>query len=265
MRIFDGQTELSIPQWITVSSSSMSVKTQTGKVNALHGERLAGDDYYSVRLLKCSGTLITEDYPLVERERSRLHDMLSGRLLRVYRADTDDIFYECILDGQVSSTYYNGRNISKAFTMSCNLKTLQPFGYSSRMIKANRICEKKKIVLHGNGIVYPTVFFCRQKRYDKVLLACNGRSIALKNPVHLRNDESLFYSQCRLYINRNGTSEHIGMDRSGEAKAAKHLIDISSYMTDTGITLPLYLKAGENELTYHTDGTCIVLYHDVYK
>ncbi|MGP1595314.1 MAG: hypothetical protein ACTTH8_08750 [Treponema sp.] len=154
MRIFDGQTELFIPKWITVSSSSMSVKTQTGKVNALHGERLAGDDYYSVRLLKCSGTLITDDYPLVERERSRLHDMLSGRLLRVYRADTDDIFYECILDGQVSSTYYNGRNISKAFTMSFNLKTLQPFGYSSRMIKANRIYRKKKIVLHGNGIGY---------------------------------------------------------------------------------------------------------------
>ena len=191
--------------------------------------------------------------------------MLSGRLLRVYRADTDDMFYECILDGQVSTTYYNGRNISKTFTINFTLKTLQPFGYSSRMIKANRIYKKKKIVLHGNDIVYPTVFFCRQKHYNNVLLACNGRSIALKNPVHLRNDESLFYSQCHLYINRNGSNEYIGTDRSGEEGAIKKFIDISAYMTDAGITLPLYLNAGVNELSYHSGSTCIVLYHDVYK
>ena len=265
MRIFDGQTELPIPQWITVSVSTLSVKTHTGKGNGLHGDRLAGDEYYSSRVLKCSGTIITDDYPLVERERSRLYDMLAGRLLQVYRDDGDDLFYECILDGQINSSYYNGQAIAKAFTISFNLKTLQPFGYSRRMLKINRICEKKKIVRGGNAIVYPAVFFCGQKRYDKELLVCNGRSLALKNPVYLRNDESLFYSQCHLYINRNGSNEYIGADRSSEEGAVKKFIDISAYMTDTGITLPLYLKAGVNELTYHNGGACIVLYHDVYK
>lgn len=265
MRIFDGQTELSIPQWITVSASTLSVKTHTGKVNGLHGDRLAGDEYYSSRVFKCSGTIITDDYPLVERERSRLYDMLAGRLLQVYRDDGDDLFYECILDGQINSSYYNGQAIAKAFTISFNLKTLQPFGYSRRMLKTNRICEKKKIVRGGNAIVYPTVFFCGQKRYDKALLSANGCCLALKQPVYLRNDESLFYSECRLYINRNGTNKAIGTDRSGDAKAQKELIDISGCLTDDSITNPLYLKAGVNELTYQNGGTCIVFYHDVYK
>lgn len=265
MRIFDGQTELPIPQWITVSENTLSVNTHTGKANGLHGQRLVGDEYYSVRVFKCSGTIITDDYPLVERERSRLYDMLAGRLLQVYRDDDDDMFYECILDGQINSSYYNGQAISKAFTISFNLKTLQPFGCSRRMLKINRIYKSKKIIRSGNDIVYPAVFFCGQKRYDKELLVCNGRSLALKNPVYLRKDESLFYSQCHLYINRNGSNELIGTDRSSEEGAVKELIDISAYMTDTGITLPLYLNAGVNELTYHSGGTCIVLYHDVYK
>lgn len=265
MRIFDGQTELPLPQWITVSESTLSVKTNTGKVNGLHGDRLIGDEYYSSRVLKCSGTIITDDYPLVEKERSRLHDMLAGRLLQVYRDDSDQMFYECILDGSINSSYYNGQTISKAFTISFNLKTLQPFGCGRRMLKTNRIYQKKKIVVQGNDTVYPAVFFCGQKRYDKELLVCNGRSIALKNPVYLRKDESLFYSQCHLSMSRNGSNELIGVDRSGEQKTVKEFIDISAYMTDAGITMPLYLNAGVNELFYYSGGTCMVLYHDVYK
>lgn len=119
--------------------------------------------------------------------------------------------------------------------------------------------------MQGNDTVYPAVFFCGQKRYDKELLVCNGRSIALKNPVYLRKDESLFYSQCHLSMSRNGSNELIGVDRSGEQKTVKEFIDISAYMTDAGITMPLYLNAGVNELFYYSGGTCMVLYHDVYK
>jgi len=265
MRLFDGMTELTIPQWITVSSSDLSVKTHTGKANGMHGQRLIGDDYYSVRQFNCSGTIITDSYPLVEQQRSQLHDMLSGKLLRVYREDTDTMFYECMLDGQISTTYYCGNSISKAFTISFTLKTLHPFGCSSRMVKTNRIYKTKQIVQNGNDIVYPNIFFCGQKYYTKPLLSANGCYLALKQPVYLRNDESLLYSECRLYINRNGTNKAIGTDRSGEEKAQKELVDISGCLTDDSITKPLYLKAGVNELHYHQNATCIVLYHDVYK
>lgn len=266
MRIFDGWTELSIPKWITISSNTLNVTVPMSKHNGRHGARLSGDEYYSVRTLKCEGTIITEDQAFVEKERSHLNDLLEYKLLRVCRDDSENVFYECMLVGGVTTTYYNGQNISRGFTIGFTLKTLSPFLYGERTMRArDHNIRIRGIVNRGNEKTYPNFFFCGKLLLAGKLLSCGGNEFVLKKNIHLRYDECLLYVSGCLFINRNGTNPNIGEDRSSEPAAKKELVNITSYLTEESVLHPVFLKKGENNVEYKSEAIGLTFYNDLYK
>ena len=158
MRIFDEKKELDIPKWITASSSASTIQTQTVKLNDRHGEYLTGKEQYGSKTFQCSGTIPTDSACAVEKERSRLLSLLSGKDLIVYRDDDDTIFYRCRLTGQIQITYYNGENLHKVFTISFTLKAFDPFGYGQRKIETIAGGRRDiSIVTEGNLSTVPEI------------------------------------------------------------------------------------------------------------
>lgn len=248
MKIFDGEQQLDFPPWITISSGSVKIENNTQKINGMYGERIRGDENFSVRTFKCSGVLDAINYSEVEKLRSKITDMLACKLLRVYRDDDDDVFYNCILDGEVSVTYNNGVRLARAFTITFNLKAIEPFAYENKKVLYISNKTATQITINGNQKVYPDILFYGQTEYTDDLFCCDERKITLKENVIINNNESLFFIQSGLYKMNNAT---------------KAVENITTCLDKNSIIKPIFFSAGENTMTIQ--GTGIIFYNDTYK
>lgn len=248
MKIFDGFTQLDIPKWFTVSQNTMNIKVDTLKVNERYGEVLAGDEYFSSRTLKCEGTLIADNFSEVEKLRSKLTNMLACKVLRVYRDDFDDVFYNCILDESISASYYNGWNIGKAVTISFNLKAIDPYLYSDRQIGLSRKETRfKKYFNNGNITIYPNFFIFGKGTYKGVILESGDRTLELKKTIKLNEKENLFFISNVLFINQDGK-----------------LKNKTDCLTEKSLVYPIKFSTGTNVLKCN-QGLAIAFYSDTYK
>lgn len=252
MRIFYGEQELDIPQWINVTQNSMNVTPQTTKVNDAFGEQLTGGEYFSSRTFKCSGTIAAVQYNEVEKLRSHLTDMLSSKVLRLYRDDTDEIFYECVLDGTINTGYYQGKHIARAITVDFTLKALFPFARSAQKTYQKGVSETSStITLGGNYQCYPLFHLSvsANKNLSGVLLECNSRKLELKKTLSLTTNETLSFNEQGLYKINNTTQT---------------IENASDYLTEQSIVKPIVFYVGSNVLQYYHEQVT-TFYNDFYK
>ncbi|MEL3905081.1 MAG: phage tail family protein [Treponemataceae bacterium] len=249
MRIFHGETEIKIPKWFTVSGGTLKIDNKTQKVNGAHGERIIGDETFAARTLKCTGTLDAVSYSDVEILRSKITDLLAAKILRVYRGDYDTIYYNCILDGDVSVTYYNGINLARILTMSFTLKTIEPFGYEKKKVLFRGAHFLESIFIKSNFKIYPNILFYGNAEYSGDLFSCGGNKLTLTKNVILEKNEALLFTNGRLLKTTRKT---------------KTLEDVSHYVGDGSLVQPICFRTGENKLTM-IQGSCIIFYHEMYK
>lgn len=246
MKIFDGDKKLDIPVWITASDNVCTVNVHSVKLNDMHGEYLAGDTIYSTRTFNCSGNILTDRIKDVERERSRLTALLSDKELKVYRNDSDDIFYTCRLIGGVKTGYYNGSNIGRVFSFSFTLKALDPFGYGEKETKeiAGGI-QTITIFNKGNYISLPEIEISNIDYVDGLLFSSGNSFLELNKKTEIPIGGKLRYKNGLLYLNDE---------------------DVSYRLSDKTLIYPLCFQSGENKLNIKVHAGSIKLsYHGRYK
>lgn len=239
MRIFDGAKELAIPQWITVSDSSLHTVLQTVSVNDRHGLAAAGLPTYQARTFSCSGTIFAATAAEVEQERSHLAASLTGKTLTVYRDDDDEIHYRCVLMGDIRTSYYSGVEISRAFGISFTLKALDPFGYGkAHTITAPLGVQRFTVSVDGNYPTLPRITIHNIPYAEGVLLECEGSVLEVNKRIALGTGESLLFENGCLY-------------KSGH--------DISIRLAKRAVINPLILQAGSNTIISHIPQAAITL------
>ncbi|MFC2602837.1 MAG: phage tail protein [Treponema sp.] len=245
MRIFDEKKELDIPKWITASSSASTIQTQAVRLNDRHGEYPTGKEQYSSKTFQCSGTISTDSACAVEKERSRLLSLLSGKDLIVYRDDDDTIFYRCRLTGQIQITYYNGENLHKVFTISFTLKAFDPFGYGQRKIETIAGGRRDiSIVTEGNLFTVPEIAIGDIEKVSGLLVHCNGTELKISREIAIPHGKTLLYKDGTLFLD-------------GE--------DYTRLLTLSSIIHPLYFIAGHNTVSiYVPTGTVTVAFNGRY-
>lgn len=84
------------------------------------------------RTFSITGTIETNNYNAVDRERSKIVNALIGKKLRLFLEDDDDIYYNCVLNGAVNVTYYAGHSISRVFSIFFNLICYEGVGWGEK-------------------------------------------------------------------------------------------------------------------------------------
>lgn len=247
MKIYANNELLNIPIWITANDNTITVNAHTTKLNDRHGEYLAGDDIYTSRTFNCSGNIITDMYSEVEKIRSSLTHLLSGKELKVYRDDDDDIFYLCRLIGGIKTSYNNGGNLAKVFSVSFILKALDPFGYGTEKTKnITGGIQTITIQNEGNCITIPQIEISDVSFVEGILFECNNSVLEVNKKITLEANEKLVYKNGLLFL--NGT------------------IDISSRLANKAIINPFHFTAGENKIKVKiTSGNITFTYNGRFK
>ncbi|NVP22723.1 phage tail domain-containing protein [Treponema phagedenis] len=245
MRIYADGKQLDIPVWITATDNTITVNTPSTKINDRDGEYLQGGTYYAVRIFNCSGNIPTDKYKDVEHERSRLFNLLAGKELHVYRDDDDDIFYKCRLEGTVKTTYNDGFNLAKVFSISFQLKAIEPFGFGETVIKKIHALEQKETIhCEGNYPTLPEIELSGIASVKGLLLESGNTYLEVSSKIDIPIGDSLIYKNGLLFLN-------------GE--------DITINLTDRCILNPLTFQAGKNKLKITiTGGTVKITYNGRY-
>ena len=239
MRVFDGERQLDIPIWITVTDSSLTTALQTVSVNDRPGLAAAGSPIYQARTFSCTGTLFADTPSEVEKMRSRLVAALTGKTLTVYRDDSDDISYRCVLMGDIRVGYYSGVEISRAFGISFTLKALDPFGYGKAYtITAPAGAQSFTVSVDGNYPTLPRITIQNIPYAEGVLLECEGSVLEVNKRIALASGESLLFENGCLY-------------KSGH--------DISIWLAKRAVINPLILQAGSNTMISHIPQAAVTL------
>ena len=245
MKIFYKNEMLDIPIWITASDNSIQVTNPTTKINDRHGEVSVGETVYSARSFNCSGTVFTEKYEDVEKERSRLTSLLAGRELKLYRDDDDKIFYICRLVGNIKINYTHGIEIAKTFTISFMLKALDPFAYGEEKEKAIVAgLQTLSIQNEGNYMSIPMVEINTTESLNGLLLKCGNSFLELSEEITPTSGQILKFWNGNLFLDEN---------------------DISYKLSDKSLLYPLSFQAGNNnlEIKIHS-GNMKIKYHGRY-
>lgn len=245
MRIYYNNEKLDIPMWLTASDNSVQITNHTAKINDRHGEVSFGENIYSARSFNCSGTIFAEKYEDVEKERSRLTSLLTGRELKVYRDDDDKIFYLCRLIGNIKVNYNNGIELAKTFTINFMLKALDPFGFGEEKEKSIVAgLQTLPIQNEGNYMTIPVVEITTTESLNGLLLKCGNSFLELIEEITLTSGQTLKYQDGNLFLDND---------------------DISHKLSDKSLLYPLSLQAGNNnlEIKIHS-GNIKIKYHGRY-
>lgn len=239
MRIFDGAKELAIPQWITVSDSSLHTVLQTVSVNDRHGLVAAGSPTYQARTFSCSGTIFAATAAEVEQERSHLAASLTGKALTVYRDDDDEIHYRCVLMGDIRTIYYSGVEISRAFGISFTLKALDPFGYGKmQTVTAPHGIQNFTVSADGNYPTMPRIAIQNIQHIEGVVLECEGTYLEVNKSIALASGDALIFENGCLYLDGQ---------------------DISIRLAKRAVINPILFQAGDNTVISNIPQATITL------
>ena len=231
MKIFDGETQLAIPMWITVTDSAITTTTQTVQLNDRHGLLQVGNPVYHSRSFTCSGTLFAECAGDVEKMRSSLAASLTGKTLTVYRDDDDEISYRCVLIGDIRVTYYSGTEICRAFSIGFTLKALDPFGYGrAQTVTAPHGQRSFTIDVGGNEATLPRITIRNIPYIEGVVLECAGSYLEVNARLALSAADTLIFENGCLY-------------QSGR--------DISTRLAKRAVINPIVFHAGSNTVMSH--------------
>lgn len=224
MRIFIDGILQDFPEWITVSSMSGGVNVESEAVNDRPGELYLGESV-KAKTLVCSG--VVPEVASVDREVSRLHAMLAGKELVVYRSDDSDLFYRCRLVGDIKTSFYNGKKIGRAFSISFNLKALDGFCHGegeeiSLTVGTNQVTNE------GNCNTPVSFQINGPKTLSGTLFTVGGKVFSLVDSVSIPSGQQIIVNSSGMFL--------FGQD-------------VTDRILDESILNPIFLEPGSNTVT----------------
>lgn len=235
----DSWKELDFAKYLYCTSSSVKVSNNFINFNARAGvSHKEGTSQIGSRSFAISGNFEADSPKDVENFRGEIFASLFNKPLRLYLDDEDDSYYNCVLDGNVNTTYNQGYSISRVFTLSFTLVATEPYRHGEENT-FNLSYGVNKIYYKGTAPCFPTVninpSMFSTKENVIPFIKCNTTSLNFKNEESFINFKShiLLWGD---YIIKSGiitnTNEVITYDALDE-KSKLH---------------PLMFMYGENEL-----------------
>lgn len=124
----DSWKNLDFAKYLYCTSSSVKVSNNFINFNARAGvHHKEGTSQIGSRSFAISGNFEANSSKDVEAFRSEIFTFLFNKPLRLFLDDEDSSYYNCVLDGNVSTTYNQGYSISRVFTLSFNLIATEPY------------------------------------------------------------------------------------------------------------------------------------------
>ena len=111
---------------ININNSFLSIQDKQGSM--LQGKKAK----LTNRTFSITGTIEASKIEDVEKIRSDIFNKLYNRELALFINNEDVYFYKCILNGSLQVSYFQGYEISRTFTISFNLVSLDPLMYEKK-------------------------------------------------------------------------------------------------------------------------------------
>ena len=161
---------LDFSKYLYCTSSSVKVSNAFHNFNGMYGQVYkAGSGSVGSRSFSISGNFEASSPQDVERFRGEVFCELFDKPLMLFLEEKDDTYYNCVLDGNVSTTYNAGWEISRVFNLSFNLLAYEPFRFGEE--KSYIITDWKDITtLYYEGDVpcFPKIYIWLKGKIKKV-------------------------------------------------------------------------------------------------
>jgi len=121
---------LGFSQYLFCSSSTVKVSSNFSDFNSMYGSFLKEDSTrVGYRTFTISGNFDAGVPSDVESFRGQVFSQLFNKPLLLFLDDDTPLFYRCVLDGSVNTSYNQGWNIGRVFTLSFSLIANEPFAF----------------------------------------------------------------------------------------------------------------------------------------
>ena len=231
---------LDFSKYLYCTSSSVKVSNAFHNFNGMYGQVYkAGSGSVGSRSFSISGNFEASSPQDVERFRGEVFCELFDKPLMLFLEEKDDTYYNCVLDGNVSTTYNAGWEISRVFNLSFNLLAYEPFRFGE---------EKSYIISNWDDIT--TLYYegdvpC----FPKIYIWLKGKIKKVEQPL-LQNEDT------QIKFNK----EIVSLDKKACFCIQNGLIrplrktQISTFVLDSRSVLnPFKLFHGENEISFNTN------------
>ena len=231
---------LDFSKYLYCTSSSVKVSNAFHNFNGMYGQAYrAGSSSVGSRSFSISGNFEASSPQDVERFRGEVFCELFNKPLMLFLEEKDDTYYNCVLDGNVSTTYNAGWEISRVFSLSFNLLAYEPFRFGKDFSFQLKDTERRiKIYYKGDVPCFPKIriyFRDKIKIVAQPLLQNEDTHIKFKEEIVSLNKWTLFYIQKGL------------IRPTRRAKISTFVLDSHSVLN------PFRLFHGENEIFFNTD------------
>ena len=259
MLIKDKETNkvLDFSKYLYCTSSSVKVSSTFHNFNSIHGQLYKqNSSTMGSRTFTITGNFEAGSSHDVERFRGVVFKGLFNKPLLLFLDDDDVTYYECVLDGNVNTTYNIGWQISKVFTLSFNLVAALPYAYGNinTFNKFKNGVSEYDIFYHGNVPAFCglKMFLKRKikvKHSDNPFIRCRDTVIDFK--------EGSLFSEASYYVREGLLFEN-----------GKNIADV---LTKHSVFFPLMLTEGKNKihvnwekLEFDNFGSFNLVWQDIY-
>lgn len=258
MRLFmeqssDSWKELDFAKYLYCTSSSVKVSNNFINFNARAGvSHKEGTSQIGSRSFAISGNFEADSPKDVEAFRSEIFTSLFNKPLRLYLDDEDDSYYNCVLDGNVNTTYNQGYSISRVFTLSFNLIATEPYRYGGEedyvYIDSSIYNSCVSIYYKGKVPCFPDVYieFGKETLITKSVdfMQCGNTYINFK-PVFKTNSNDFYHI-------KKGIIRRVGK------------IFTPNCLDDNSILNPFMFTPGKNEIKTNFSNIPNIDYIEIY-
>ena len=195
---------LEFSKYLYCTSSSVKVSNNLIGLNGKAGSFLADvDSHIGSRNFVIQGNFEADNLQAVEDFRGKVFHALFAKSLFLFLDNDEEkeneSYYRVVLDGNVNTTYNQGWNIGRVFTLSFTLVSLLPYSYK-------KSCEERfyaenitnELTLFYNGIIptFPIIIFefyadVEIKATEFPLLKNQDREIRLNKDIAFSKNEKL--------------------------------------------------------------------------
>ncbi|MGP1438527.1 MAG: hypothetical protein ACTTKH_05585 [Treponema sp.] len=241
--------ELDFSKYLYCSSSAITVSNNITKLNGMLGSYYKEKEgNMTHRTFAIQGNFEADSLQDVERFRGRVFESLFNKVIMVYLEDASDRYYKCVLDGQVNTSYNQGFEVGRVFTLSFTLLAFLPFAYerSDRVI-FDPSTHKDKIILNYKGNV-PSLLNIKIEPFDDIVIKKNKTPFIKNKNTFIKLEKDI------VLESKSANRQDIFTVNEGLPSINDRLLvgvlDVFSLLT------PLLLLQGKNEIEVNIKDVC---------
>ncbi|MGP1440540.1 MAG: hypothetical protein ACTTJ3_07365 [Treponema sp.] len=202
--------EFIFSDFLYCTSSNVKVSNNFYDYAFMYGQYYAnGSATVAVRTFTIQGNFEAESNKDVEHLRGEVFSSLFNNKLLLFLEDDSERFYRCVLDGNVGTTYNQGWNVGRVFTLSFTLTAYLPFAYERNTYTSRILVDQEgifKVNYLGTAPCMPIVKFNAKKNIvltssKKPLISGNKTIIKLKKDITLDSGDELKIKEGIAFLN----------------------------------------------------------------